>query len=84
MGYTQQELLNMGWAGLVHPDDVEGTNKEDAIRRSLGKALAHFQHHTGAAHAFQASFGAPFVAADCFEHHNPVRVPARTLLSQLV
>jgi len=28
LGYTQKELLDMGWADLVHPDDVEKTNKK--------------------------------------------------------
>lgn len=28
LGYTNQELLDMGWNKLVHPDDVERTNKE--------------------------------------------------------
>ena len=28
LGYKTEELLEMGWATLVHPDDVEGTNKE--------------------------------------------------------
>ncbi|GAG33844.1 unnamed protein product, partial [marine sediment metagenome] len=28
LGYTQKELLDLGWTKLVHPDDVEKTNKE--------------------------------------------------------
>jgi len=28
LGYTQKELLDLGWIKLVHPDDVEKTNKE--------------------------------------------------------
>jgi len=28
LGYKTEELLEMGWATLVHPDDVERTNKE--------------------------------------------------------
>ena len=28
LGYTVDEILKLGWAKLVHPDDVEGTNKE--------------------------------------------------------
>ncbi len=28
LGYKTEELLEMGWAKLVHPDDVERTNKE--------------------------------------------------------
>ncbi len=27
LGYTQKELLDLGWNKLVHPDDVEKTNK---------------------------------------------------------
>jgi PAS domain S-box-containing protein len=28
LGYTQKELLDLGWNKLVHPDDVEKTNEE--------------------------------------------------------
>ena len=28
LGYTQKELLDLGWGKLVHPDDVERTNEE--------------------------------------------------------
>ena len=28
LGYTTKELLDLGWTQLVHPDDVEKTNKE--------------------------------------------------------
>ncbi len=28
LGYTVDEILELGWAKLVHPDDVEPTNKE--------------------------------------------------------
>lgn len=28
LGYTQKELLSLGWNELVHPDDIEKTNKE--------------------------------------------------------
>lgn len=28
LGYTTDEILKLGWARLVHPDDVEKTNKE--------------------------------------------------------
>ena len=42
------------------------------------------QQQTRAPHAFQAVLDMPYVDADCFEKHEPVVVPARTLLSQLL
>ena len=51
---------------------------------ALSKNLAHFQQQTGAAHALQIVRDLPFVASDCFDRHDPVVVPARTLLSQWV
>ena len=50
----------------------------------LSPALAHYQRLTGAAHAFQVVFDAPYVEADCFSRTAPVAVPALTFLSQLV
>ena len=41
LGYTQEELLKIGWSKLVHPDDVEHTNKE--VERQLkGSSVANF------------------------------------------
>jgi len=37
LGYTQKELLDLGWVKLVHPDDVEKTNKE--VERQLKGSL---------------------------------------------
>ncbi len=28
LGYTQKELFDLGWTNLLHPDDVDKTNKE--------------------------------------------------------
>jgi len=50
----------------------------------LAPALAHFQDQTSAPHAFQAVIQLPFEPVDCFSTHNPVVVPALTLLSQLI
>jgi hypothetical protein len=46
--------------------------------------MAHFKWETKAKHAFQAVLELPFVAIDCFSRTDPVVVPARTLLSQLL
>ena len=57
--------------------------KHDAA--PLGSALAHFQQQLGAPFAFQASVAADYVDADCFASPGqPLVVPARTLLSQLL
>ena len=50
----------------------------------LSPSLAHYQRTTEARHAFQVVFDEPFVNADCFSRFDPVVVPARTFLSQLV
>lgn len=51
---------------------------------SLSPHLEYFQQATGADHAFQVIVNAPFVKVDCFAMPYPVKVPAITLLSQLV
>lgn len=51
---------------------------------ALSPALGYFRAATKAPHAFQAVMDLPFVAADCFSRGDPVVVPARTLLSQLL
>ncbi len=50
----------------------------------LSPALSYFQERTGAAHAFQAMLDMAYVDEDCFALRRPARVPAATLLSQLV
>lgn len=52
--------------------------------RSMADSLAYFQRATGARHAFQVVLDRPFIRADCFERTDPIVVPARTLLSQLL
>lgn len=46
--------------------------------------LAHFQRHTRARHAFHVTMDGSYSDADCFSAAEPARVPARTLLSQLL
>jgi predicted AAA+ superfamily ATPase len=51
----------------------------------LSPSLAFFQERTKALHAFQVELDAPYEEVDCFAHAGrPVRVPARTFLSQLI
>lgn len=51
---------------------------------NLSRNLNYFQKATGAKHAFQVIINAPFSRADCFSVPYPVKVPAKTFLSQLV
>ncbi len=51
---------------------------------TLSRHLTLFQEKTGAEYAFQVVMDAPFVEEDCFSITKPVKVPARTFLSQLV
>ena len=50
----------------------------------LSPALAYFQKQLKAPHAFQLVIDREYVAANPFTHHEPIIVPARTLLSQLL
>lgn len=51
----------------------------------LSPSLAFFQERTGAPHAFQVELDAPYEAVDCFaDRDRPLRVSARTFLSQLL
>ena len=59
--------------------EVKSSGKE-----SLSKNLYNFQQQTGAKHAFQVVFDLPYVEQDCFQHTQPIIVPAQTFLSQLI
>jgi predicted AAA+ superfamily ATPase len=51
--------------------------------RPLSKQLEYFKTRTGAKHAFQIMMDADFEDANCFDYSYPVRVSARSFLSQL-
>jgi hypothetical protein len=51
---------------------------------ALSPPLAHFQAQTKAPHAFQVVMNLPYEPADCFKVRQPVVVPAKTFLSQLL
>ena len=50
----------------------------------LSDTLEFFQSQIQADHAFQVVMQLPFVKSDCFDRADPVVVPARTFLSQLM
>lgn len=52
--------------------------------RQLSDSLGYFKSQTHARHAFQVVLDRPFAAVDCFTRTDPVLVPARTFLSQLL
>lgn len=52
--------------------------------RPLSKNLEYFKSRIGAQHAFQVVADAEYEDVDCFAYDYPVKVPARTFLSQLV
>ena len=55
-----------------------------STKGGLSKNLIHFQEKIKAKHAFQVVFNMEYVAKNCFEHKEPIIVPARTFLTQLV
>jgi hypothetical protein len=52
--------------------------------RGISKWLYYYKEKLQVPHAFQVGFDLPFVDRDCFEMIEPVIVPAKTFLSQLV
>ena len=52
--------------------------------KTVSKELRHFQRLIKAPHVFQTSFALDYIDADCFSLNEPMVVPAKTLLSQLV
>ena len=57
---------------------------KSSANRDLNPNLAYFQASVKAPHAFQICFDMDYVDRDCFQERHPVKVPASTLLSQLV
>ena len=53
-------------------------------KTGLSDSLRYFQQQTRAPHAFQVAMNAGFVGKNCFEHHDPIIVPAKTFLAQLI
>lgn len=53
-------------------------------KNGISKSLYHYQKQTEASHAFQVSAKMAYVQKDCFSYTEPIIVPARTLLSQLI
>jgi hypothetical protein len=51
---------------------------------TMSSNLAYFQDQTQAEHAFQVDFESEYVDRDCFLEHKPIKIPAKTFLSQLV
>lgn len=52
--------------------------------KGISPSLYYYQKATNALHAFQISFERDFVQKDCFSFNEPIEVPAKTFLSQLL
>lgn len=52
--------------------------------KGISRWLYYFKEKLNVPHAFQIGFDLPFVDQDCFEINEPVIVPAKTFLSQLI
>ena len=98
LGDKQKREVDFRWPPRRPPQDVPDGRRQLGVRdrkpwflvevklsdNHLASSLGHFQVQTRAAHAFQAVMDLGFEAADCFRIHDPVVVPARTFLSQLL
>jgi len=52
--------------------------------KSMSKWLYYYHEKLQTEHAFQIAFDLPYVDQNCFAIHEPVIVPAKTFLSQLI
>jgi len=52
--------------------------------KGISRWLYYYQEKLKVSHAFQIGFDLPYVDQDCFKKNDPVRVPAKTFLSQLI
>ena len=57
---------------------------KSSANKRISPALEYFKNILGIDHAFQVDFGTDFIQRDCFQEKRSIRVPAATLLSQLV
>jgi uncharacterized protein len=57
---------------------------KSSLKNNLSKNLIYFHDKVKAKHAFQVVFNMDYVDKDCFIYENPIIVPARTFLSQLI
>lgn len=57
---------------------------KSSVHQGISSALYYYQEKLKVPHAFQIGFDLPFVDQDCFQINEPVIVPARTFLSQLI
>jgi len=69
---------------VVRNDEVWFLVEVKTSDTSLSPDLERFQRQTGADHAFQVVLDLDYVDRNCFDTIDPVAVPARTFLSQLV
>ncbi|MES2274238.1 MAG: ATP-binding protein [Chlamydiota bacterium] len=52
--------------------------------KGISRWLYYYQEKLKAPHAFQIAFDLPYVDKDCFQAKEPIIVPAKTFLSQLI
>ena len=69
---------------VVRNDEVWFLVEVKTSDTSLSPDLERFQRQTEADHAFQVVLDLDYVERNCFDTIDPVAVPARTFLSQLV
>lgn len=58
--------------------------KSDGGNKGISRWLYYYQKKLKIEHAFQLGFNLPYVDKDCFQIKEPVIVPAKTFLSQLI
>ena len=58
---------------------------KSSLKESLSKNLLYFQKQLNVPHVMQVVMEADYIDEDCFNHpYEPIIVPAKTFLSQLI
>ena len=52
--------------------------------KSLSKSLVYFKKKLNIPHAFQVVFDTDYIGKNCFDFTDPIIVPAKTFLMQLI
>ncbi len=52
--------------------------------KAISRWLYYYQERLNVPHAFQIGFDLPYIDQDCLKFKEPIIVPAKTFLSQLI
>lgn len=92
MGYGDFDLLYIRTLEKEEVDFIITKNNKPrfiveakySAKNLLNPFLIEMHSQLKTQHAFQVCFDMPYVGKSCFDENNPIIVPAKTFLSQLI